>query len=101
MVEINIERSLRYVASRVSAGGNWEGDGFPVKRGSTLKLDDRTALVWVHGATEGVDGRRTYYQGKSRIPEMPATVQSSNQIARIGALLERFGPNSYDYRLFI
>jgi len=137
MVEINIEPSLRYVASRVSAGGNWEGDGFPVKRGSTLRLDDRTALVWVHGATEGVDGRRTYYQGKSRIPaplvvirhhgvsqlsvvaleilglskmdwntfdlytKMPATVQSSNQIARIGALLERFGPNSYDYRLFI
>ena len=25
----------------------------------------------------------------------------TNQIARIGALLERFGPNSYDYRLFI
>ena len=137
MVEINIEPSLRYVASRVSAAGTWEGDGFPVKRGSTLRLDDRTALVWVHGATEGVDGRRTYYQGKSRIPaplvvirhrgasplaviaseilglskmdwntfdlytKMPATVQSSNQIARIGALLERFGPNSYDYRLFI
>jgi argonaute-like protein implicated in RNA metabolism and viral defense len=102
-----------------------------------LKLDDRTALVWVHGATECVDGRRTYDQGKSRIhaplvvirhrgasplaviaseilglskmdwntfdlyTKMPATVQSSNQIARIGALLERFGPNSYDYRLFI
>jgi len=33
--------------------------------------------------------------------KMPATVQSSNQIARIGTLLERFGPNSYDYRLFI
>jgi len=32
---------------------------------------------------------------------MPATVQSSNQIARIGTLLERFGPASYDYRLFI
>jgi len=33
--------------------------------------------------------------------KMPATVQSSNQIAPIGALLERFGANSYDYRLFI
>jgi NAD-dependent SIR2 family protein deacetylase len=137
MVEINVEPSLRYVASRLSRDGSWEGDGFPVKRGSTLRLDDRTALVWVHGATEGVDGRRTYYQGKSRIPaplvvirhhgssplsvvaseilglskmdwntfdlytKMPATVQSSNQIARIGTLLERFGPASYDYRLFI
>jgi hypothetical protein len=31
----------------------------------------------------------------------PATIESSNAIARIGALLERFGPVSYDYRLFI
>ena len=137
LVEINIEPSLRYVASKLSRDGYWEGDGFPVRRGTTLQLDHRTALVWVHGATEGVDGRRVYYQGKSRIPaplvvirhhgtsplsvvateilglskmdwntfdlytKMPATVQSSNQIARIGMLLERFGPASYDYRLFI
>jgi hypothetical protein len=33
-----------------------------------LPIQDFAALVWVHGATEGVDGRRTYYQGKSRIP---------------------------------
>lgn len=33
--------------------------------------------------------------------KLPATVESSNAIARIGALLERFGPRSYDYRLFI
>lgn len=31
----------------------------------------------------------------------PATIQSSNAIARIGVLLERLGPVSYDYRLFI
>lgn len=68
MIEINVESSLRYVASRLSRDGSWEGGGFPVKRSSTLRLDDRTALVWVHGATEGVDGKRTYYQGKSRIP---------------------------------
>lgn len=33
--------------------------------------------------------------------QMPATLQSSGQIARIGSLLKRFGPVSYDYRLFI
>ena len=33
--------------------------------------------------------------------KLPATIHSSRQIARIGALLERFGPMSYDYRLFI
>jgi hypothetical protein len=32
---------------------------------------------------------------------LPATIQSSNEIARIGSLLERFGRNSYDYRLFM
>jgi len=31
----------------------------------------------------------------------PATLQSSGEIARIGSLLQRFGPSSYDYRLFI
>ena len=33
--------------------------------------------------------------------KLPATVESANAIARIGALLEQFGPRSYDYRLFI
>lgn len=31
----------------------------------------------------------------------PATIASSSTIARIGSLLDRFGPKSYDYRLFI
>lgn len=31
----------------------------------------------------------------------PATLHSSNEIARIGSLLQRFGASSYDYRLFI
>ena len=33
--------------------------------------------------------------------KLPATVQSSKRIARIGSLLDRFGNSSYDYRLFI
>lgn len=32
--------------------------------------------------------------------KLPATIQSSQKIARIGSLLQRFGPISYDYRLF-
>jgi hypothetical protein len=31
----------------------------------------------------------------------PATLHSSNEIARIGSLLQRFDGESYDYRLFI
>jgi hypothetical protein len=33
--------------------------------------------------------------------KMPATLESSGAIARIGQLLSRFGPEMYDYRLFI
>ncbi|TKS60083.1 MAG: hypothetical protein EWM72_01671 [Nitrospira sp.] len=32
---------------------------------------------------------------------MPATLESSSAIARVGQLLSRFGPETYDYRLFI
>jgi hypothetical protein len=33
--------------------------------------------------------------------KLPATVQSSNEIARIGSLLQPFHPRAYDFRLFI
>lgn len=33
--------------------------------------------------------------------QMPATLESSAAIARVGQLLSRFGPETYDYRLFI
>ncbi len=33
--------------------------------------------------------------------KLPATIQSSKRIARIGSLLNRFNNNSYDYRLFM
>lgn len=135
MLEITVEPALRYIASRIQHG-KLKDDPFPVRRGAAVVLDKMRALIWVHGATAGLDGK-TYYQGKSRIPaplritrhhgtapfrtvadeilglskmdwntfdlysKHPATIESSNAIARIGVLLERFGPVSYDYRLFI
>lgn len=33
--------------------------------------------------------------------KLPATIDSSNQIARIGNLLTRFEGKTYDYRFFI
>ncbi len=33
--------------------------------------------------------------------QLPTTIESSNQIARIGSLLDRIGQKSYDYRLFM
>ena len=33
--------------------------------------------------------------------KLPATIQSSKRIARIGSLLDRYANTSYDYRLFM
>jgi len=137
MLEIVIDEALRYVASSVDRKGVLHEDNYPVRRGTSVKLDDATALIWVHGVTSAITAGRRYYQGKRRIPapltvrrhagqseittvareilglskmnwntfdlytKLPATVQSSNEIARIGSLLETFGARSYDFRLFI
>ncbi len=137
MLEIQIDHALRYVASRPQRDGSFDEDNYPVRRGTTVQLDDYTALLWVHGATTAVNPKLNYFQGKRRIPapltirrhvgktdlkqicdeilglskmnwntfdlytKDPATLHSSNEIARIGSLLQRFGAASYDYRLFI
>ena len=135
LLEINEDDALRYLSSIPGKDGKFEVDGYPVKRGTLMKLDRDSALLWVHGVSLAIGPR--YYQGKRRIPaplvirrhsgrsdlstigneilglskmnwnsfdlytQVPATVESSKQIARIGALLERFGAASYDYRLFM
>ena len=138
MLEIGIDHALRYIASVPKPNGKPEEDRFPVRRGTTIALDDYSALLWVHGATTAVNNPRwRYYQGKRRIPaplfvkryagrtplqelareilglskmnwntfdlytKLPATLQSSGDMAKIGSLLQRFGAMSYDYRLFI
>lgn len=137
MLEIQIDNAMRYVASVPTGDGEFDDDNYPVRRGTAMKLDDFSALVWVHGATTALNPRFKYFQGKRRIPapltvrrhagrsdlqklaeeilglskmnwntfdlytKLPATVHSSNEIARIGSLLQRFGASSFDYRLFI
>ena len=137
MLELQEDHALRYVASVTSRDGKIDEDNYPVRRGTVMKQDDFSALLWVHGATAAVNPRLKYFQGKRRIPspltlrryagatsleqlsaeilglskmdwnsfdlysKLPATLQSSGEIARIGSLLHRFGTSSYDYRLFI
>jgi hypothetical protein len=137
MLEIVIDRALRYVASAVDREGHLYEDNYPVRRGTAVKLDDFTSLVWVHGVTSAISSSRRYYQGKRRIPaplvvkrhagqsdlktvteeilglskmnwntfdlytKLPATVQSSKEIARIGSLITTMGSKSFDFRLFI
>lgn len=137
MIELTIEKSLRFVNAVTTREGRLAADGFPVRRGTTVLVDKHTALLWAHGVTASVNPKFKYYQGKRRIPaplvvkrhvgtaplavltreilgltkmnwntfdmytKAPATIQSSNEIARIGSLLEHFGDASYDYRLFM
>lgn len=137
MLEINEDATLRYVTSFVGRNGSVQEGRFPVERGTVVQTGKYEALVWVHGATDALEPKKTYYQGKRRIPapllvrrhmgrshltllaaeilglskmnlnsfylytKLPVTVQSSNKIARIGALLQAHGGSTYDYRLFI
>lgn len=101
MLEINIDSSLRYVASIPKEDGHFDDDNYPVRRGTTVKLDDFTALVWVHGATSAVNPRLNYYQGKRRIPA-PLVVRrhmgesSLNSIASEILGLSKMDWNSFD-----
>ena len=137
MLEIQFDHALRYMASVQKRDGTIDEDNFPVRRGTAMKIDDYSALLWVHGSTTALNPRLRYFQGKRRIPgplivrrhagrttleelareilglskmnwntfdlytKLPATLQSSSEIAKIGSLLQRFGAASYDYRLFI
>lgn len=74
MLEIQIDHALRYVASEQQSNGAFDDDNYPVRRGTAMKLDDFTALVWVHGATTALNPRFKYFQGKRRIPA-PLTVR--------------------------
>jgi argonaute-like protein implicated in RNA metabolism and viral defense len=137
MLEINEDAALRYVTSFAQHDGRVMEGRFPIDRGTVVQLGKHEALLWIHGAAEALDPRKTYYQGKRRIPaplivrrhvgrapltliaaeilslskmnlnsfylytKLPVTVQSSNEIARIGSLLQAQGGTTYDYRLFI
>ena len=49
LIEIQIDSALRYVSSIAKAGGEFDEDRFPVRRGTVIKIDSGTALLWVHG----------------------------------------------------
>ena len=68
LIEVNVEESLRYLASR-SDNGKLTIDGFPIPRGAVIIQDSSSALLWVHGSAPSAIGiNRRYYQGKRRIP---------------------------------
>jgi hypothetical protein len=137
LLEIHIDDALRYLSSIPGPSGKFTIDRYPVRRGTVVKLDADSALLWVHGVSTALNPKLNYYQGKRRIPaplvikrhagksdlvkigeeilglskmnwnsfdlyaKLPATIESSRQIAKIGSLMQRFGSTSYDYRLFM
>lgn len=68
LLQIHIDDTLRYVSSKVNKTGALQIDGYPIRRGTTIVVDDMTALLWVHGASTALRANRSYYQGKRRIP---------------------------------
>ncbi|MFZ0848913.1 MAG: hypothetical protein WAO08_06890, partial [Hyphomicrobiaceae bacterium] len=58
--------------------GSFDDDNYPVRRGTAMKLDDFSALVWVHGATTALNPHNKYFQGKRRIPA-PLTVRRQSR----------------------
>ncbi len=136
LIEINFERDIKYVASKIK-DGKPHIDGFPLNRGTCVQIDASSILLWTHGAVAHAHNQYyKYYKGGRRIPaplrikkhhgnsdvgtianeilgltkmhwntfdmytQLPATIHSSSEIARIGSLLERYD-KTFDYRLFI
>ncbi len=52
-------------------------------------------------ATEILGLSKMDWNSADMYSKLPATIYSSKQIAKVGAKLQRFGPVSYDYRLFM
>ncbi len=77
MVEINVDDAMRYVASVVGPNGALKQDTYPVRRGTVIKMEDYTGLLWIHGATSALQGSRPYFQGKRRIPSCTCSLTTA------------------------
>lgn len=102
LIEITIEESLRYLASKMTQG-KLQIDTFPIPRGAVVVLDKSAALLWVHGATPNATNPSwKYYQGKRRIPT-PLLIRryigqsDLTQVATEILGLSKMNWNTFDY----
>lgn len=102
LIEITIEESLRYLASKMT-NGKPEIDKFPIPRGAVVILDKTSALLWVHGVTpNAMNPSWKYYQGKRRIPT-PLLIRryrgqsDVTQVATEILGLSKMNWNTFDY----
>ncbi|MCV2217735.1 SIR2 family protein [Thauera sp. Sel9] len=101
LLQIYVDDTLRYLASRPNKGGGFGIDNFPIRRGTTIVVDDQTALLWVHGASTALNPKLTYYQGKRRIPAPLVLVRHAGtselmQLADEVLGLSKMNFNSFD-----
>ncbi len=102
LIEINVEESLRYLASKL-VSGKPQIDRFPVPRGAAVVLNGYSALLWVHGAAPSAKNPAwKYYQGKRRIPA-PLLIRryggkaDLTQVASEILGLSKMNWNTFDY----
>lgn len=102
LIEINVEESLRYLASK-EISGKLEIDRFPIPRGAAVVLDSQSALLWVHGSAVNIQNPTyRYYQGKRRIPS-PLKIRrftGQSDLVRIATEvlgLSKMNWNHFDY----
>ena len=102
LIEITVEESLRYLASRMD-NGKPEIDKFPIPRGAAVILDKTSALLWVHGVTPNANNPKwRYFQGKRRIPT-PLLIRryrgrsDLTQVATEILGLSKMNWNTFDY----
>lgn len=68
---------------------------------SVSKITDKSEIVIGCSHIYDSNGQGLKYKLSKIDSKLPSTIDSSNQIARIGKLLSRFEGKTYDYRLFI
>ena len=68
LITITQEHNHRFVSQLVNRSNELDTDGYPIDRGTCVKISNRNALLWTHGVVPSVRASRRYYQGGRSIP---------------------------------
>ena len=68
LITITHEQNHRFISQWVNKNNEMVIDGYPIDRGTCIKLSNRNALLWTHGVVPSIKANRKYYQGGRCIP---------------------------------
>lgn len=102
LLEVNIDHSLRCLASKVGKEGRLAADGFPIRRGTIIHMSDRELALFAHGSADALRQGYRYFKGKRRIPAPLRIARHSGrtdteQVATEILALTKMNWNSFDY----